>query len=855
MSQTPRPVNESLLGRLVPLNALSPSQRRQLGDRSHVLEVAAGQPLDEQWDEAEHTLYLLAGEVELFAGHRRLGHLDGGTEAARFPLSQMGAAQVRARAKTPAQLLRVEQSLVSTLLVWAQAAMDEGQAADADAWMPRLLQSQLFRRIPPANVDKIFTLMKPVRAKAGETIVQQGAPGDYYYVICAGRCAVTRKPSEDRPPVRLAELGPGDTFGEEALLSGATRNASVEMLTDARLMRLTKDDFVQLVQTPMVTRVPPAEAHKLVQNGAVWVDVRLPEEHTHDGIAESINIPLSSVRAHARTLDRSATYVVYSNSGRRSASAAFLMNERGLDARVLEGGLRARHEVPQGAGATQPPGEDGAALQAQLAQANRALEEAFQQKAQTTLKRRVMADQLARVFDHENDTGSPDEQQARERLASELRRLEDESARATDVLKIAQRRKLELEEAMRAADAEAASQRKRAEAAVQRLREQAQARLREEEHHLRDEYARAAAQMDELRRQKQALEADYERQREALETRVSEARSQLEAQARRIREQLERTREQTETKSDRIRGHERDAAEKLRQETEARLRAERQRLESEFAEALEAQQHAQQELERAQAARKRAEEEATKLQRHIDDTLRRRRQQAERRLESERSRVRTQAERAGQRLSQARQAREEAEQALRSTRAKLDRTDQAEQSAAEALRAELRELEAQLNRARGDVDAAEQAWADAEQARYRVEEQAVREQAVEQELRLQLHEETRKWLQNEQAASEAELEKAQRYAQVMEQSAARSVESDTQRHELMAEIEAQLAEASGAEHVGDTTYAEERVSLVRSAHERAGAEMADAQRQLDEANQRIAELREKMRRARYADDD
>ena len=48
-------------------------------------------------------------------------------------------------------------------------------------------------------------------------------------------------------PVYLAELGMGDTFGEEALISGAHRNATVTMITDGVLMRLGKDDFNTLL--------------------------------------------------------------------------------------------------------------------------------------------------------------------------------------------------------------------------------------------------------------------------------------------------------------------------------------------------------------------------------------------------------------------------------------------------------------------------------------------------------------------------------------------------------------------------------------------------------------------------------
>ena len=52
-------------------------------------------------------------------------------------------------------------------------------------------------------------------------MIKQGDEGDYFYVIVDGRCVVTRETPLNREGVKLAELGGGDTFGEEALISDA----------------------------------------------------------------------------------------------------------------------------------------------------------------------------------------------------------------------------------------------------------------------------------------------------------------------------------------------------------------------------------------------------------------------------------------------------------------------------------------------------------------------------------------------------------------------------------------------------------------------------------------------------------
>ena len=60
-------------------------------------------------------------------------------------------------------------------------------------------------------------------------------------------------PGNPRPRAmisNLAELKTGDSFGEEALISESTRNATITMITDGVLMKLAKDTFVELVKKP-----------------------------------------------------------------------------------------------------------------------------------------------------------------------------------------------------------------------------------------------------------------------------------------------------------------------------------------------------------------------------------------------------------------------------------------------------------------------------------------------------------------------------------------------------------------------------------------------------------------------------
>ena len=211
--------------------------------------------------------------------------------------------------------------------------------------MTRILQSKAFLQVPPANIQAMFMRMQELPAKTGDAIIKQGDDGDYYYIIKHGKCKVTRS-SKTGSELTLATLGDGDAFGEEALLSEAKRNANVVMTTDGSLMRLSKEDFNELLKEPMLSWVTNEEADAMVKNeGAVWIDVRLESEHKNSGIEGSINIPLFMLRLKAQTLDPSKKYILYCDTGRRSSACAFLLSERGLQVYCLRGGLVERGEA------------------------------------------------------------------------------------------------------------------------------------------------------------------------------------------------------------------------------------------------------------------------------------------------------------------------------------------------------------------------------------------------------------------------------------------------------------------------------------------------------------------------------
>lgn len=325
----------------------------------------------------DHLVFLVKGELKLTFADNSTSVLVGGSKEAAQPLGKWGLAPISTRAITNIELLFLADDELDIMLTWDQMARsrqspdqpdriggsDAGDGANGTDWrrMSGLFSAQnltrgVFAALPPAHIDQLLQRFRRITVRRGEEIVRQGETGDYYYLIESGRCQVTRLVAG--ASITLADLQPGDAFGEEALVADATRNANVTMKTDGILLRLEKQDFIELLRAPLLHTLPHDKAIQRVAAGAVWLDVRCAAEYRYDCIDGALNLPLDDIRKAYSVLDPLKEYIVYCQSGRRSSAATFLLAKRGLRASLLEGGLagrgRGRCDVGDSMGAQQP---------------------------------------------------------------------------------------------------------------------------------------------------------------------------------------------------------------------------------------------------------------------------------------------------------------------------------------------------------------------------------------------------------------------------------------------------------------------------------------------------------------------
>lgn len=354
-------INQSILSQLEPISALSPGRLQELAGLCFVEKVSKDiDPMRMNVVKNAQTMYLLSGDLGLSYADGSKKILRGGSDAAKHAIDTGRAALQATIALTDIEIVRIDMDLLDIMMTWDQLSGYENSEAShkteaekaiqqrgAGQWMAETsvfsagkLQTGVFSRLPPANIEEMFKRMTPLDVDAGQVIITQGAEGDYYYLIEKGTAIVTRVVDASEPPVKLAELKEGDAFGEEALVSDNKRNATITMAADGKLLRLNKMDFVELLKAPLISQVEMEQAKQLVHSGATWLDVRFPSEYKFDHIQNAISAPLNEIRAIAEKLDKTKKYIVYCQTGRRSSAAAFILAQYGLDIEVLKDGTR-----------------------------------------------------------------------------------------------------------------------------------------------------------------------------------------------------------------------------------------------------------------------------------------------------------------------------------------------------------------------------------------------------------------------------------------------------------------------------------------------------------------------------------
>jgi len=216
---------------------------------------------------------------------------------------------------SPCRWLRVDTLPIAFLLDGtSRAALP---SSGTDDWEIKFLQSHMMTDLSPMIWQRILRDLQPRHYDSGQVVVEQGEDAACSYIVAGGQAVVHRGDQV------LRELGPGDFFGEDALLTGGPRNASVTMLKAGRLMELDRGCFQDWLERLLVLGEGAAE-----DTGAVLSDTKRKE----------LQVPgcpgVTVVREMLDGLDPGCSYIVRGEVAKICAMSVFLLRQRGIRAWV-----------------------------------------------------------------------------------------------------------------------------------------------------------------------------------------------------------------------------------------------------------------------------------------------------------------------------------------------------------------------------------------------------------------------------------------------------------------------------------------------------------------------------------------
>ncbi len=340
-------VSSHELEALFPLQSLRPESRQYLGREALEITSARDDVVFRAGDIDEDTVYVTRGVVRCdYPDGRSTQHQADSPVHGRYPLNDAVPRRFTATVVSrDARVLRLNRRQVEKLIAWDQISRQPDfrffdARANGNEWAYRLLQAPAFRRLPTGNLERLFQAFVEQTVASGEVVVAEGEPPGDFFVIRSGTASVTK--TLDGSAKVVAYLAEGDAFGEDGLLSNQPRNATVRMLQGGTLLRLGRVEFEAVLKPPVIKWLLPAEAARKAQEGAIVLDVRLPEEVAQRSISGALNIPLARLREDGPAqLPAGRPIIVYCNTGERSAAAAFILSRLERDVSAIHGGLGA----------------------------------------------------------------------------------------------------------------------------------------------------------------------------------------------------------------------------------------------------------------------------------------------------------------------------------------------------------------------------------------------------------------------------------------------------------------------------------------------------------------------------------
>ena len=334
-----------LIKRFSPLYQIDQKYHSNLASELRLITVEPDEIIIRKSRDPMQMHYLVSGAVEIresFENRYRVDHRDAlCSKTLESALKERSSVKALERCV----LLVANAEKIDQYLSWSQDYtifyLDEGEmSVDAfdlidddfqEDWDSVFIRSKLAANLSNRAIHQLLSQLEDIEVAAGECVVRANTPGDFFYVIKQGEAEVLTAAQGPFRGERFP-LGPGNYFGDEALVADTIRNASVTMVSDGVLGRLNIEAFNHLIKQYLVS---PLEEEIRSHDKVKILDVRLPLEYRHGHVDNSVNMPISMLRQQMQEMKESLLYVITPANDRRTELATYLMRQAGFEAYYL----------------------------------------------------------------------------------------------------------------------------------------------------------------------------------------------------------------------------------------------------------------------------------------------------------------------------------------------------------------------------------------------------------------------------------------------------------------------------------------------------------------------------------------
>ncbi len=200
---------------------------------------------------------LANGEVDVIDFDDVSRHLSS-TERKPRPVKLSSYKSKTFYATAPSTLYRIDQQFLDFYVSWF--AMIDGlprERADLKKMLAKMHRPSVFMNQPLTEVREALLRMREANASEGVEMVKQGDAPDCFYVIVDGDADVFRADLFEDEPELIDHLHSGNHFGEDAFAVEGTRNATVVLTRDSKLLVLDGNDCKQLLSQSLTEQVEP----------------------------------------------------------------------------------------------------------------------------------------------------------------------------------------------------------------------------------------------------------------------------------------------------------------------------------------------------------------------------------------------------------------------------------------------------------------------------------------------------------------------------------------------------------------------------------------------------------------------